>query len=132
MPSAFKAVNATKIAAKPIQNINPGQANGEVRLAYDEYTSLANLGAGDTIETGIIIPAGAKIKSITVVSPTNGGTMSVGISGSATKYVNAATGGTTTVTQVLADTTVDEQLIITMGAATATGLYKIAAEFVKV
>lgn len=129
----FNSVNQVRSASVPLVKIPPGQIKGQVLFAYDEYTSLANLGAADTITTGIVIPAGCKVKTVTVTSPTNGGTMSVGISGSATKYVNAASAAATTATHCLLDAgAADEQLIITMGAATATGLYKIAVEFIKV
>lgn len=128
----FIGVNAARVASVPSSKIPPGQIKGDILFAYDEYTSLANLGAADTITLGIVIPAGAKVKSVTTVSPTNGGTMSVGTAGTPTKYVNAGAAAATTVTTPLADAgTVDEPLIVTMGAATATGLYKVAVEFIK-
>jgi len=128
---AYNAVNAARIAAVPSTKAAPGQVKGDVLFAYDEYTSLANLLAADTINTGIVIPAGAKIKAVIVTSPLNGGTMSVGIAGSTSKYVTTAAANATTTTVVLADVTVDETLIVTMGAATAVGLYKIAVEFIR-
>ena len=93
--AAFNAVNYAKISSVPSQKIDPGQIKGEVLFAYDQYTSLANLAANDTINLGITIPAGCKVIRVITTSPTNGGTMSVGIAGTATKYVNAAAAAST-------------------------------------
>jgi hypothetical protein len=131
--AAFNGVNYARTIALPVVKIPPGEIKGQVLFAYDEYTSLANLGAADTINLGIKIPAGARVIAVTVKSPTNGGTMSVGIAGTATKYVNAATAATTTtIYPFAAVNTVDEDLIVTMGAATATGVYNVCVQFVKV
>lgn len=129
----FNAVNKAKAVAVPSQKANPGEVKAEVSFNYDEYVSLANLGAADTITTGIIVPAGALVEEVTVVSPTNGGTLSVGISGSATKYANAlAAAATTTVKPLLRASAVDEEIILTSGGATATGTYKVVVKYVKI
>lgn len=131
--ATFNGVNYAKKVSVPSSKIGPGEVSGKVFHAYEEYTSLANLNAADIINTGIVIPAGAKVISATVKSPTNGGTMSLGIAGTATKYISAATAAaTTTVYPFAAVNTVDEELIVTMGAATATGDYKICVTYVKV
>lgn len=131
--ATFNGVNYAKTVAIPSIKIGPGEVKGEVLHAYEEYTSLANLGAADIINTGIVIPAGARLISATVKSPTNGGTMSLGTAGAATKYISAATAATTTtVYPFAAVNTVDEALIVTMGAATATGDYKICVTYTKV
>lgn len=130
MPS-FNAINAAKLAAIPSQKINPGQIKGDVLFAYDEFTSPTALAAADIIVTGIVIPAGAKVRSIITVNPTNGGTMSVGTVLNPTKYINAMASGASLTTIILADIVVDEQLIVTMGVATAVGTYKVSVDFIK-
>lgn len=130
--AAFNGVNYARTVSIPVVKIPPGEIKGSVLHAYEEYTSLANLGAADTINTGIVIPAGARVISATVKSPTNGGTMSLGTAAAATKYVSAAAAATTTTLYPFAaPNTVDEALIVTMGAATATGTYNIAVTYVK-
>lgn len=127
----FNAVNKVKTASVPSNKVPVGENKATSFFNFDSYTSLANLGAADTITTGIIIPPNMLVEEVTVVSPTNGGTMSVGIAGAATKYGNAlAAAATTTVRPLLRSSTVEEEIIITMGAATATGLYKIAVKYV--
>lgn len=131
--AAFNGVNYARTIAVPVVKIPPGEIKGEVLYAYDEYTSLANLGAADTINLGIVIPAGARVISVTVKSPTNGGTMSLGTAAAATKYASAAAAAaTTTLYPFAAVNTVDENLIVTMGAATATGTYNVAVTYVKI
>lgn len=131
--AAFNGVNYARTISNPTVKIPPGEVKGSVLYAYEEYTSLANLGAADTINLGIVIPAGARLISATVKSPTNGGTMSLGTAAAATKYVNAATAATTTtVYPFAAVNSVDEQLIVTMGAATAAGLYQVCVTYVKI
>lgn len=131
--AAFNGVNYARTIAVPVVKIPPGEIKGEVLYAYDEYTSLANLGAADIINLGIVIPAGARVISVTVKSPTNGGTMSLGTAAAATKYASAAAAAaTTTLYPFAAVNTVDENLIVTMGAATATGTYNVAVTYVKI
>jgi hypothetical protein len=131
MPT-YDGLNYAKVVALPSEKIPPGQAAGVTFSAYDEYTSTANLVAADIIRTGIKIPKGAKVVKVAVVSPTNGGTVSAGITGTAAKYVSAGSAGATTVVHPLVDTTVDEGIILTIGGSpSATGTYKVYAEFLK-
>lgn len=132
MPT-YNGLNYARTVAVPSQKIPAGEIKGTVQFAKDEYTSAASLVAADIINTGIVIPAGALVKSVIVISPTNGGTVSVGISGTATKYVNAGTAGATTVANPLVDVSADESIILTIGGApSAAGTYKVSVEFVLV
>lgn len=129
MPT-YNSINAAKIAAVPSQKIQAAEIKGGVQFAYDQYTSAAALAAADIINTGIVIPAGAIVKSVTVQSPTNGGTVSAGISGTPAKYVNAGAAGAFTETNFLTRTTADEPIILTIGGApSAAGTYKVAVLF---
>lgn len=129
MPT-YNSINAAKVAAVPSQKIQAGEIKGDLTFAYDQYTSTVALAAADIINTGIVIPAGALVKSVVVVSPTNGGTVSAGITGTATKYVNAGTAGATTEVNSLVRTTADETLILTIGGSpSAAGIYKVAVVF---
>lgn len=121
----FNSVNKAYSAAVPSVKIPAGELKGQLMVARDEYTSLANLTASDTISTGIRLPAGARVHQIIVTSPTNGGTVDVGISGSATKYGAAFTAAATSVKYPAIKTTAEEDLILTSGGATATGKYEI-------
>lgn len=128
--ATYNSINAAKIAAVPSQKIQAGEIKASVEFAYDQYTSAASLAAADIINTGIVIPMGALVKSVTVISPTNGGTVSAGISGTAAKYVNAGAAGATTETNSLVRTTADESLILTIGGTpTAAGTYKVAVMY---
>jgi hypothetical protein len=131
MPT-YDGVNYTKINALPSEKVAPGQAAGVSFTAYDEYTSLVNLVAADIINTGVKIPKGAKVVRLVVVSPANGGSVSAGITGTATKYVNAGTAGATTAVHPLVDTTAEENVILTIGGSpSATGTYKVFVEYLK-
>lgn len=131
--ATYNGLNYARTVAVPSQKIPAGEIKGAVLFAKDEYTSAAALAAADIINTGIVVPAGALVKSVVVISPTNGGTVSVGISGTATKYVNAGAAGATTVANPLTDITADESIILTIGGApSAAGTYKVSVEFVLV
>lgn len=128
----FNAVNYARTIAVPSVKIPPGEIKGDVQVGYDEYTSLANFTTADQILTGIVVPAGARVKSVTVINPTNGGTIIVGIAGSTSKYGSFAAGATTVNVSLATPNTVDEAIIIGASAnATATGLYKILVEWIK-
>ena len=129
----FNAVNYARLIAVPSVKIPPGEIKGQANMGYDEYTSLANFTTADSILTGIVVPAGARVIRVTVINPTNGGTLTVGIAGSASKYGSFAAGATTTVPSLATPNTVDEAIVIGASAsATATGLYKIVVEWVKI
>lgn len=129
--AAFNGVNYARTIAVPVVKIPPGEIKGEIKVSYDEYTTLANLGAADTINTGIVVPAGARVKAVTVVNPTNGGTITVGIAGTTAKY-GTFTPGSVATPYLGAANTVDEVIFITCTvAATAVGAYRIMVEWVK-
>lgn len=130
--AAFNSVNKVRVDAIPSQKIPAGQAKGEVQVAYDEYVTLANLGAADTINTAIVIPIGARVREMTVINPTNGGTITLGIAGTPAKY-GTFTPGSASVISLASPNTVEETLLVTCTvAATATGTYKFDANFVLV
>lgn len=130
----YKSKNLVIVENKDLGKIPPGELSGDIQMAYDEYTSAAALVAADIIKTGIKLPIGRKIIQVIVVSPTNGGTVSVGVNGAATKYVNASAAAATTVHSPIADAlTAEEDLILTIGGApSAAGKYKVVVYHSKV
>jgi hypothetical protein len=103
---------------------------GKLRATFDTYDATAGLDAGSTIALSRI-PAGAVVLGGIIWAPTDSdATLSVGISGSANKYMAAtaaaagalagpywfgATGGIGT------QLTADETIIVTVGSATYSG-----------
>ena len=127
------SVNYKKITAKPSEKISAGQANGDVKSAYDQVTTTMNAVAADIIRTGIKIPKGALVKEVVVIAPINGGTVSCGISGTPTKYLNAGAAGSTHIVKPLVETAEEEEIIGTIGGSpSATGTYKFSVSFVKI
>lgn len=57
-------VNATKIAASPMQLAEQGECGGKLRVLFDQYTLTAALAQNDTIELGSKIPAGARVLDV--------------------------------------------------------------------
>lgn len=130
--SNFNAVNKALNASVPSKATPVGEDKAYSYFNYDSYTSLVNLGANDTITTGILIPPGALVEEVVVVSPTNGGTISVGIVGALTKYSGAlAAGATTTVKPLIRSGSSVEEIVLNSGGASATGLYKVVVKYVK-
>jgi hypothetical protein len=117
----------------PSDKILAGEQTGVVLMAYDSYTSAANLGVADIIR-GVKVPAGAKLKAVHMKLPANGGTVSCGVAGTAAKYIAAtaagASGNTLSV-QFPEDLASEIEIILTCTvAATATGKYELFAEYV--
>lgn len=130
----YDGANYTKKNSVPSQKIPPGQAKGELWVAYDSIATTANASTSDTLRTGITIPKGSKVHFLSYIIPTNGGTLSVGISGTVGKYKTGLTPGTGIV-GVLVDssTSADEDIIVTPTVnATATGTYEFAMYFSKI
>ena len=129
-------INYAKQIAVPSVKIAPGQVKGELWCSYDQFTSTANFATTDVLRTGIKIPAGAKVHFLQYVSPTNGGTLGIGISGSATKYAASlavATAGALVPVLVDNSNTTEDEIIVTPSvSATGTGLYKFAMYFSKI
>lgn len=122
------------ILAQGPYRIPPGELNGDLQVGYEEYTSAAALVAADIIQTGIKLPIGRRVYQVIVVSPTGGGTVSVGIAGNATKYANASTAAATVVHSPVGDPISDEEnLILTIGGTpSAAGKYKLVVYHCKV
>lgn len=132
--AAFNAVNYARKISVPSVKIPPGQEKGQIFVAYDEYTTLANLALNDTINLSVAIPPGAKVHSIASTVPTNGGTLSIGVAGTAAKYASGLTVGKA-MTTVLVDNAnlVEDNLIVTCTvAATGVGLYQFGVYFTKI
>lgn len=74
-------VNATKLAAKPLQLCEKGQMGGRVRSLYDTYELVADLSSADEIVLGGKIPAGARVVDVRLMFDDldgSGGTLDVG------------------------------------------------------
>lgn len=124
----FSSVNYVRVTSLPSVKIPPGQIKGELLVAYDEYTTLANITTADTLFTAIVIPPRAKVHFMAYTIPTNGGTLSVGIVGTVGKYAAGITVGSA-LAAILIDNalTVEDNIIVTPTvSATGTGLYKFA------
>ena len=130
--ATYNGVNFALVAAG--NKVPAGELSGDLQVAYEEYTSAAALVAADVINTGIKLAPNRRVYQVIVTSPTNGGTVSVGIAGAATKYASAAAAGATTVVSpVLKSGTTEEDIILTIGGApSAAGLYKVAIYHAKV
>ena len=130
----YKSKNLVIVEDKDLGKVPVGESSGDIQVAYDEYTSAAALVAADVIKTAIKLPKGRKVYQVIVQSPTNGGTVSVGVAGAATKYVSASTAAATVVHSPLSDAlTADEDLILTIGGApSAAGKYKVVVYHAKV
>lgn len=130
--ASLYGVNYTKSEINiPKDKIGKSAVNGDVQVAYDEITLAADLANADTISM-CKIPAGARIESISIVSPTLGATGSVDIGNttSATAYVAnvALNGGATNLnTPILAKNVdgngdeIEETLVLTCNAASNAG-----------
>ena len=134
--AAVSSANYVKETSVPSVKIDPGQVKGELWVAYDSYTSLANFTTADVLTTAIKIPPGAKVHFLYYSSPTNGGTLGIGIVGSATKYAAAlavSTAGTLVPVMVDNSNTTEDRIIVTPSvSASATGAYKFAMYFSKI
>jgi hypothetical protein len=132
----FDGVNYAKQNAVPSVKSNLGQDKGQLWVSYDEWTSLANFTTSDVLRTGIKIPAGAKVHYLIYVSPTNGGTLGIGIAGAATKYGAAlavSTAGALVPVMVDNANAVEDNVIVTPSvSATGVGLYKLAMYYSKI
>lgn len=125
-------VNYAKQVAVPSQKSGPGEAAGSPFVAYEEYVAAAAMTAADVINLGLHIPSGARIHRVAVVNPAGGGTVSVGIAGTAAKYVSALAAGSASAVYPLTAPSSDEDLIATIGGTPASaGTYRFALEYSK-
>lgn len=74
--------------------LSPGYVDGRKKVNLDFYVGLGTEGAGTVINMGALLPAGAKVLSVSVhtSAATGGLTISVGDLNSATRYGSASTG----------------------------------------
>lgn len=73
--ATVKGANRTKIDAVPSQKVAPGEINGRMHVAHDEYTFDADVMAlNDIIDLALDIPAGARIIDAGVIAPSLGTT----------------------------------------------------------
>lgn len=120
----------TGIESVPPVQPEPGVVRGKVRCTISKYT-FASTASGDVVRM-CKIPKGAKILPGGFLMTAALGasvTLSVGISGTATKYLAATTCNTANLKTALGDTianictalTAEEEIIVTVGGAAATG-----------
>ncbi len=133
--ATVKGVNQTQIDTGGESVIAGGQIKVKTKVIKDSYVLGGTEGTGTIIKMFGALPPNAIIQSITLdVSAAQASlTMSVGDSGSATRYGNADTGlqtalGTKSFTRVsfpggqyaIGTNTGDNQILLTTGGATAT------------
>ena len=83
--SNLYGVNATYVRNSPPSKVPAGEVNGRLRVAYDQYTLLADTATTDTIYLQKI-PAGARVHQVVVVADdldASGGTLDCGWAASA-------------------------------------------------
>jgi len=66
--------NKTIVNLADGSKIPAGEVGGEVKVAYDEYTLLAEMALNDIIDLALSIPVGARIVDAAIVSPSMGAT----------------------------------------------------------
>lgn len=87
-------VYAVGQAASPSNWLTAGFVNGRIKCQLDYYIGLGTEAAGSVLYMGALLPIGAKILSIDLLTSANTSslTISVGDLESATRYVSASTG----------------------------------------
>jgi len=134
--SDVKGVNRTKMdSATPDDRLTGGEFDGRVKVSIDSYEA-ATLVSGSTIEIGGTLPEGAKVLEVVIQADALGGsvTLAVGDSDTAARYISAtamntgdkvlrinAIGGRN---YVIGTASGDNQVLITVGGASATGSIK--------
>ena len=120
----------------PFTIVDHAEINGRVMSAYDEITLAADLANGDVIYLSKI-PAGARVKRVSIVSPDLGttGALNIGVTGDATAFATAValTAAVANDYPSLEKFSAEKQLILTCTAATdvGTGLkIQVSVEFV--
>jgi len=138
--SAVLGVNATKAADPSAANIlSPGTLGGKVRVMVDSYEA-STLADGSTIAVGKALPVGAIVTGIKVAFDALGGstTLAVGDAGSAARYIAAASSASAGMISTMKvdglgykiTGTDDEQILITLAGAAATGTISAVIEYV--
>ena len=133
--ASVKGVNFTNITATPVVKADSSEWHGNLRVQYDSYEA-SSLASGSDISVARL-PQGAKVYEVIVSHDALGTsvTLSVGDSGSATRYIGATAAATAGKLVMSEDGNVDgfgydnsseTDVLITTGGAAATGTIKIA------
>jgi hypothetical protein len=133
--ASVKGTNFTNITADPIVKIDSGEWSGKLRVQYDSYEA-SSLASGSDISVARL-PKGAKVWEVIVHHDAlgTGVTLSVGDSGSATRYIGAtaaATAGKLVMSEDGAidgfgyEQTAETDILITTGGGTASNTIKVA------
>lgn len=133
--ASVKGTNFTNITADPIVKIDSGEWSGKLRVQYDSYEA-SSLASGSDISVARL-PKGAKVWEVIVHHDALGAgvTLSVGDSGSATRYIGAtaaATAGKLVMSEDGAidgfgyEQTAETDILITTGGGTASNTIKVA------
>jgi hypothetical protein len=131
--ASVKGSNFTNITADPVVKTSSQYAHGKLRIQYDSYeaSSLANPSDISVAR----LPKGAVVYDVIIHHDAlgSGVTLSVGDSGSATRYIGAtaaATAGKVVMSEDGAidgfgyENTAETDVLITVGGGTATGTIK--------
>lgn len=121
----------------PVEILPHAEVNGKVHVAYDSITLAGVVANGDVIYMSKI-PAGARVLSVKIASPSLGttGTANVGTLTDATAFGSAVSfngGAVAKNLPSLEKFTAEEQLVLTFTAATTLGAgltVQVAVEFI--
>jgi hypothetical protein len=136
--ASVKGSNFTNITADPVVKTSSQYAHGKIRVIYDTYeaSSLANPSDISVAR----LPKGAVVYDIVVHHDAlgSGVTLSVGDSGSATRYIGATAAATAGKVVMSEDDAIDgfgyensseTDVLITTGGGAATGTIKVAVMY---
>lgn len=136
--SDVRGVQNTKANSVPPDMVAPNMWNGKVRCAVDTYEADA-LASGSTIK-GPIIPKGAVIVGgqLWTDDLSADATISVGISGTAAKYMSAQICTTANqkkefdqIDALGVELTAEETILLTTGVSAITGTVKVIVFYVR-
>jgi len=131
--ASVKGVNLSNITATPQVNASASQVHGRLRVWFDSYEA-SSLASGSDI-TIARLPAGATVYEVIIHHDAlgSGVTLSVGDSGSATRYIGATASATAGKVVLSEDGAIDgfgyqntseSDVLITTGGGTASGTIK--------
>ena len=131
--ASVKGSNFTNITADPVVKTSSQYAHGKLRIQYDSYEASSLVSCSDISVARL--PKGAVVYDVIVHHDALGAsvTLSVGDSGSATRYVGATAAATAGKVVMSEDGSIDgfgyentaeTDVLITVGGATATGTIK--------
>jgi len=136
--ASVKGSNFTNITADPVVKTSSQYAHGKLRIQYDSYEA-SSLVSGSDISVARL-PKGAVVYDVIVHHDAlgSGVTLSVGDSGSATRYVGATAAATAGKVVMSEDGNIDgfgyentaeTDVLITIGGGTASGTIKVAVVY---